>query len=149
MVSIYFNNYWYDLSDFVDIRSISVRKTGDKTLDSASFKLPQIGQVLTGLDVSRPFPRLSRIKIKDDEFLLQTDTIIDLGGAYSHDIECVSVAKLLADTTNAGLTVTQPAGEAGFYYRTFSRGNTRRILKIHPFFMPLTTYLLFKVLLKA
>ena len=101
MVSIYFNNYWYDLSDFVDIRSISVRKTGDKTLDSASFKLPQIGQVLTGLDVSRPFPRLSRIKIKDDEFLLQTDTIIDLGGAYSHDIECKR-CKTLADTTNAG-----------------------------------------------
>ncbi len=127
------------MSDFVDIRSISVRKTGDKTLDSASFKLPQIGQVLTGLDVSRPFPRLARVKIKDDEFLLQTDTIIDLGGVYSHDIECVSVAKLLADTTNAGLTVTQPAGEAGFYYRTFSVATPDDIQNTSPFFMPLTT----------
>lgn len=123
MVKLLFNDFWYDLTKYVDLRSVNVRKTGDKTLDSASFSIPQIKQVLTGLDVSRAFPRLARVTIRDDEFVLQTDTVIDLGGKWSHEIELVSVAKLLADTTSPGLTVTQLSSDLSFFYRSYSYYN--------------------------
>lgn len=123
MVKLLFNDFWYDLTNYIDLRSISIRKTGDKTLDSASFTIPQIRQVLAGIDVSRPFPRLARVTIKDDEFVLQTDSVVDLDGKYSHEVELVSVSKLLADTTSSGLTVTQLSSDLAFYYRSYSYYN--------------------------
>ena len=122
MVKIKFNDFWYDLTPFVDYRSITIKKTGDKTLDSASFKMPQVRDVLEGLDLSRALPRLARVQIRDDEFIIATDSVNELDDdIYSHEVECISVAKLLADTTNAGLSVTQPQGDIGLYYRSFSQ----------------------------
>lgn len=138
MVKLYFDGFWIDLTKWVDMGSISIRKTGDKTLDSASFTIPQI-EHLAGLDVSRPFPRLARVTIQDDEFILQTDTISDLGGFYSHDIELVSVAKLMADTTTAGLTVTQPSGDKGLYYRSFGVNDYLRFTTYNKIPVALTT----------
>ena len=64
MVKLLFNDFWYDLTNYIDLRSISIRKTGDKTLDSASFTIPQIRQVLAGIDVSRPFHDLHELLLK-------------------------------------------------------------------------------------
>ena len=55
--------------------------------------------------------------------MLQTDSVVDLDGKYSHEVELVSVSKLLADTTSSGLTVTQLSSDLAFYYRSYSYYN--------------------------
>lgn len=121
------------------MRSINVSRVVDGTQATASFKIGIIRQVLTGLDVSRAFPRLARVKIKDDEFVVQTDTVLEVGDGWSHEVELISPLKVLYDTTSAGLTITQPQGDIGLYFRSFSESLVGGILTDNAVEVSLTT----------
>lgn len=140
MVKLYFDGFIYDFAKIVDEPSISVSLTGDKTQDTASFVLPSVkGDRFSGLDMTRPLPRFARVRIKDMDFVVQTDTIEDLDrGHYRHTVECVGLGKVAIDTTSAGLTVTQPQGDIGLYYRSYNYNAVDKITFTDDIYQPIT-----------
>lgn len=120
MVRLYFNDYWYDLTDYVDLGSVSTKQAGDGTISSASFTMGSVPQVFTGLDVSRPLPRNARVDLNGVMMIVSTDTVVDVGGEWSHEVELVDTLNLTMNYTNSGLTVSQPPEDVGLYYRSFS-----------------------------
>ena len=89
--------------------------------------------VVTGstvvLDMSRPLPRYSRVQfeIQDVEmnFLIQNDTVTRVQGTdlYKHEVEIVSPTKLLMESTNPSMTLTQPQGNVGTFIRSLAVGD--------------------------
>lgn len=122
-VTLYWKEKVIDLTDHVDWRTIVVSETADETLNTASFEMPSTKGQVQGLDFSRPLPRLALVEIELEgtkQFLVSTDNVEEEDETYKHKVECVSVAKLLLDTTNAGLTITQPSGDMAYYFRSYS-----------------------------
>lgn len=123
MVKLYWKDKIIDLTDYVDWRTIVINETADETLNTAIFEMPSVKGKLQELDLSRPLPRLALIEFELEgtkQFLIATDNVEEEDNSYKHKVECVSVAKLLLDTTNAGLTITQPSGDIALYYRSYS-----------------------------
>lgn len=128
MVKVYFNRNIFDLTEYVETKSINVSLTGDKTLDTASFSIPDIksNQIL-GIDMSRALPRFARVLIEQDgvkvDMVLQSDLIKQIANTnrYEHKVELVSLTKTLLDYSTTALTVTQPQGDIGLYYRSVNK----------------------------
>lgn len=124
---LYYNRSTYDLSPLVVSNSITYTETIDKTFDRGGFTIESVkSNYFVGLDMSRPLPRYSRVKFELDGIvinaLIQADLVSRSLGEdrFSHNVELISVSKLLFETTSTQYTLTQPQGDLGYYYRTIS-----------------------------
>lgn len=127
-VELYFNKTIYDLSDHVEVKSIEISTTGDRTMDNGSFSITDIvDNIFSGLDMSRPLPRNARVRIDlvGDVYnlIIESDNVKRIADTnrYEHIVKLVSPSKLMMDVSTAALTVTQPQGDISLYYRTVSK----------------------------
>lgn len=125
---LYYNGATYDLTPLVVSNSITYTETIDKTFDRGGFTIESVkSNYFVGLDMSKPLPRYSRVRFELDGIiinaLVQTDQVNRSLGQdrYAHNVELISVSKLLFETTSSQYTLTQPQGDLGLYYRTISK----------------------------
>lgn len=128
MVKVYFNRNIFDLTEYVETKSVALNLTGDKTLDTGSFLIADVNKNdVLGLDMSRALPRFSRVLIEYDgvkhDMVVQSDLVKQIADTnrYEHQVELVSLTKTMLDYSTTSLTVTQPQGDIGLYYRSVNR----------------------------
>ena len=138
IIEIWMNGTRYDITQYVNRESISISQTIDATLDSGSFMTNPLKKhaISQTLDLSRPFIRLSRVRItmdkevyefvveepKRDKVAYSTDPEEEL---YVHTVKIISQTALLQRRPIPDMTVTQGVGELGLFTR--SAAELRRV----------------------
>ena len=147
-ISLWMNGARYELAPYVNQESISIAQTIDSTLDSGSFttismKKDQLGPTI---DLSRPFIRLSRVRIEIEtnvfEFLVEEPRVdktgydsIENNELYQHTVKLISLSALLQRRTIPDMAVTQGLGTLGLFVRSASemkRVDQENIIAILP-----------------
>ena len=64
------------------------------------------------------------------DFNIESDMPTRLGETtrYKHDVKLISPSKMAMDYSATGLTVTQPQGDIGLYYRSVNKDDTSQRL---------------------
>lgn len=127
MIKLYFEGNIYDLTPYIEIQSIDITLGADKVMDSGTFVIPAIHKdTFDGLDVGRALPRFSRVHLslngKELDLNIDTDSFSQIADSeyYRHEVKLVSPSKLAMDMSTSAITVTQPQGDIGLYYRSIN-----------------------------
>lgn len=119
MIKLYFETLEHDITSYVDESSIVYSDNIDKTRAHGGFTIPFVkSDVLRGIDLSKPLPRLMRIYLNmDDEetyWVVSEDRVnkVRKGDSplYSHEITIIEPTVILENRTLPDMTVTQPKG---------------------------------------
>lgn len=147
-IALWMNGARYELTSYVNIDSVNISQTIDSTLDSGSFTtIPMTKNELgSTIDLSRPFIRLSRVRIEIDndtfEFLVEEPKVDKTGydantndELYTHTVQLISLTALLQRRPIPDMSVTQGLGTLGLFVRSASemkREDQENIIAILP-----------------
>ena len=119
MIKLYIDALEYDISDYIDESSIVYSDNIDETRAHGGFTIPFIKpNVLTGLDMSKPLPRLTPFVIIIDDvytyWKLAEDRVEKVrkgdNPLYSHEVSLIEPTVDLENRPMPDMTVTQPQG---------------------------------------
>jgi hypothetical protein len=117
----------YNITNLIDVNSISFSDAIDETLGSGGFVIPLISSNKIGYDMSKPIPRYAKVIIDDGMtmYYYVSEDIVALvrKGAnklYKHTVKLIEPTKLLMRRVIPNQTITQPKGNLNNYIYTLN-----------------------------